>query len=799
MADQKYSVELDFVLSPQAKERIKAGVTTIQQEVQKAQQGGPTSQKVDESILKPWREELKKVGAEIDAFAEKRKKMTASTKTSIQQDVESIKGYLRELGISEQEIDSAIVEAENAWNQSTEKMIQDAKDLRRETRLISREIFILKDTAQDLDDRVVKPLLAIGTVITGSIVASAVSYINKMKESNEVTQDWRKTTLQIEQAQMRIGEVAARSLLPYYQKLSQVARDIAGFIERNPGVIEAGIKIGATALAIGTIGKAVTSGIRLYADLKMDIAADKNLLAAQLMLKASGQNLQAAGAGNISGGASGIAGILGKISAGLVGLTVGATIADRAFDAIEQRDVKFADYINTVKQAAALNAKAIGDWIGQNAPDPLGMRGRLGIDENLGNEWFKKIANALGLLKDNADEAADALNNIDMFSVANSPQRDAILNAYEDLLADEKALTEKYHSDRKNIVQDALQAELNENKKYTDQLRDITSDLTSGLSKLARDFANANAEAEIKFQQEYSNIVREGNEEIARIQNNLQEQLEKIERDHAEKRSDLLASRDAVGLLNEKRRYLDARNEAKNEASKEIKERREETARRLEELRVSYAQEKAERLREYQERVAELRAQAAERTRELQEQHRDELARIRLQRVERLKELDSQYKSERDRRYQYFLHQVRELDAALLGESNLRKMRQTQMLNDLDLFLSNYRNKWNTSMGSLSTPAPIKDAGGYVDKGLYRMAWDGQREFVMSGPTTKAAERIIGRQLNQDSLLSAMSGMGGMNATYVDQRKLEAPMSKEQIQVLRQAAIDALSQVIGGK
>jgi hypothetical protein len=68
----------------------------------------------------------------------------------------------------------------------------------------------------------------------------------------------------------------------------------------------------------------------------------------------------------------------------------------------------------------------------------------------------------------------------------------------------------------------------------------------------------------------------------------------------------------------------------------------------------------------------------------------------------------------------------------------------------------------------------IKDSGGYVDKGIYRMAWDSRREFVMSGSTTKAAERALGGSLSQDNLLAAIAMANGQNKSveYYDNRRM---------------------------
>jgi hypothetical protein len=78
------------------------------------------------------------------------------------------------------------------------------------------------------------------------------------------------------------------------------------------------------------------------------------------------------------------------------------------------------------------------------------------------------------------------------------------------------------------------------------------------------------------------------------------------------------------------------------------------------------------------------------------------------------------------------------------------------------------------------------------------MAANGQRQYVMGGNATRAAERIIGGQLNQDNLMRALSGIGaGRSGTYIDQRRIDRPVSRDDMALYKQGAVDALEEILG--
>lgn len=89
--------------------------------------------------------------------------------------------------------------------------------------------------------------------------------------------------------------------------------------------------------------------------------------------------------------------------------------------------------------------------------------------------------------------------------------------------------------------------------------------------------------------------------------------------------------------------------------------------------------------------------------------------------------------------------------------------------------------------------APSHDYSGYAYKGLYAMAQDGQREYVLSGAATKAAEQMVGGQLNQQALLSGLAGQRGNGMQYVDNASFSNVTVADMRRIRQQSRQEAIS------
>lgn len=185
-------------------------------------------------------------------------------------------------------------------------MRKEAAAINRLASLRAKELGDLKEKAAWIE-RGARPLFALGISSFTAITLLAKKYIDSTEESNEITQRWAAASQKVSDAQMRIGKIAAESVLPLYEKLASIAEKTADFVEKHPGVIEGGLKASIVAAGLGGIGLLVTKGITLYADYKMIAVGDMQLAAAKIMSDAASKQLAAATGGKVTGTATGAA------------------------------------------------------------------------------------------------------------------------------------------------------------------------------------------------------------------------------------------------------------------------------------------------------------------------------------------------------------------------------------------------------------------------------------------------------------------------------------------------------------
>lgn len=183
-------------------------------------------------------------------------------------------------------------------------MKKEAAAINRLASLRSKEIKELKERAQWIE-KGSKAVFAVGIAGITSITLLAKKYIDSTEESNEITKAWAASTQKVSDAQMRIGKIAAEAVLPIYEKLADLAGKTADFVEKHPGVLEAGLKASIVAAGLGGIGLLVSKGITLYADIKMIAVGDMQLVAAKLMSDAANKQLAAATGGKVNPFATG--------------------------------------------------------------------------------------------------------------------------------------------------------------------------------------------------------------------------------------------------------------------------------------------------------------------------------------------------------------------------------------------------------------------------------------------------------------------------------------------------------------
>lgn len=741
-----FDVLLKFSLDPEANSRVKAGVSTLNQELERIQR------------------EAAEVGKKYEESGEKVDK----TNKKIIQDLRN---------------QARVMRAEAA-------AITD--DLR------AAQVSILRDLSGRIGDISTKSLVA-GAAIVGGIFAEVNRYVKEAPEATRETRAWAAAMEDLGRSRARIDNVLLKESLPLLQQAARVAREASRFVERNPEIVSAALKTGTVLAGLGAIGTLVSKGIKLVADVKsialfsqqlaaaklQDLAADKQLAAAQMRAGQAASIPGGGGTGGALGAALPIAGVLAVNTAVTVGLT-------KQFDAIDKLLI---NRFGAIGKTVTTGLETI------LTPFFPGIRHLREIQRE--SPKIVELAKKIFGLGEQAKETSSAIEQATGV-LAGSEHEAEVVAAFSKWKEDDARLVQEAAAERAKIIEEGERTIADITKRYTKQVTDINKRFNESRSEIIRDYNSDSTRAEEDYQRARADAIRDGQERLDELARERQERLERLEREGADRLDELARSRDALGLVKEQRRLEQERQEEIQAQNRQAAQIRRDTEARLAELARSFAEEQAQRRAQFEQALKENEAQRQEELKQAAELQAEEIRQAREAQAQKLRELQEGLNAERIRRREVFIAQIRDLDAALLGETNLRRKHYNQTLIEAQAFFNNYRRiltGGSTSPFSSVTGTaggyPIRDAGGYVDRGVYRMAWDRAREFVMSGPSTKAAEKIVGGSLTQENLMRALTVGAARNVNYVDNRRMERPLSKDDRSSFQRMAEEALLFAIG--
>jgi len=626
-----------------------------------------------------------------------------------------------------------------------------------------------------------------GTALSGGIFLAAKNYIKDAEQSDRLTRQWAASTKEIEKAQERIGRIAAQAVLPTLEKAADIAEKVAGFVEQHPEIVQAAFNTGLFVAGFGALAIAVSKGIKLSADLAylatiptqltaaklQDAAANKQLAAAQLRLKDLGVPVPSK-AGSL------------LPAAGAIGGTIAANVAATVFIAKQLDEL---DKVLITKFGGI--AKNVSTVIETGLfPIVPALRPIRDIQRQLPQieEFIKKI---LGI----GDAAKKASDEISLTGLSGSVHESEIVGAFEKWKEDDARIVSEAAEQRVKIMANAEKAVSVETARNAARVASINTAAAKRAEAISSNFLKADTKAETSYQEQRAKIIRDGGKEVRRIEDDHQERLRKLTLEHSERVEDLTASRDALGLAKEARRFNQAKAEENRSTREEIAKRREDLAVRLQELDRENQVEQAQRLAQFQQALQENEAQRKEELKQAAIAHTEELKQIRAAKAQQLRELQESLNAERIRRREVFIAQVRDLDASLLGERGLKQRRYAEMLTDVDKFLQEYRKKLSTM--------PVGGAGfasgGYASGPI--VTGEQGYEFVMSHRATRAAEKIIGGGLTQDAMLNALvrgaANGGSRTITLNDQRRINASVPLSERRALVRDTVEAIRQEFG--
>jgi hypothetical protein len=613
-------------------------------------------------------------------------------------------------------------------------------------------------------------IFAGGAALTGGIFAVAQNYVKNAEEATLVTRAWVAETEALQRSGAKVGAVFAQEALPLLTKAAQVAEKAANFIEKHPEIIQAALKFGVAAATVGAISTAVTKGIKITADAAY-IAATANVLLGGKLVNQGGDKMLAAAAGK--------GGLLGKALSGVgfAGLGVGALgtiagfgLAGTAGAAGAQRGLR--------TQFGDDAARLFGTLTSILSAGIPGLHGlfRAGSDLERGFHELEPILNKFGIDVGGAGEKAKkGVSGTTSFGGGLSAD---VVDAYTQFREASIQAEKDFQSTRLGIIKDANLSAIAAWRGFRDSVKQINASFDKQILTITRDARETEIKAEQDYARQRSQVIRDAGIEIQRIEEDLQERLRQIALDSDARIEDLAFARDALGIIQERRRREQAEEEAVRAANIEIGRRRQDLALRLSDMAEEYNIERARRREEFEQKLKEAEEQRQEELKKAQEARDEELKRIRENKAQRLQELNAQYREELLRLREAFISKIRDLDASLLGEQTLRRNYYAQMLADAQQFLQDYR-------GALSG-----GASGGSSSGIGTITGSSGRSSTSTSTTTRAADQVISDRLTQQSAMMAVAAARTM--TLNDSRRFSGEYTNSMRRAVRQDTIEIL-------
>jgi hypothetical protein len=591
-------------------------------------------------------------------------------------------------------------------------------------------------------------LQRIGTALTRTsqnVIGLATSYARGQPEE-AAAKRWADQMKRIEESQVRIGRALSTQLLPFLKQAADLMQSAADFAEKHPEAVKA--------VAALTIGGAITGKIL-------------TAVAAPFYLGASGLRVfgglgGAAAAGGTTGGIG--AALAGAVPVlGAVTLSVLAAIGAKGLYEKLKQPEQPGGFGGMLKEAGK-GAITIGGMVGVGVGALLD---KLGILDD-GASTAAKLTNWLVKSIDDLGESADQTAP----KIAKVLDPEAI-QAYIDYRKADARAEQEYSAERSDIVTKTAQERNAIEARFGAERTKLTADFARAAAQAleefnfdqarqARDFAQSESQTEADYYAERTEALKGYQQDVRRAEEDHQREMQKLRAEHEQRIEDLVASRDALGIVREMRSYERQRTQAEKEHTVEMQRMKADAADRLRQMESQFTRERARRLAEFEQKQADQKEdfdrqqeQQLEaykvRLAEIEGEQREELQKLQQKGADQLRELDSQYREERQRRRNAFIDQLRDLDVF-----------QGQMKTAYETYYADLSRQFEDFVANLEALGPeavgSKQAGGYVQSGLWRLH---AGEFVLNPQTTRRAERFVGGRLTQGALIGSLAQAGG--------------------------------------
>ncbi len=614
---------------------------------------GTDAAKAEAELLK-----LQKRFSQLGQRAETLRKELDVFKTT-KQDSQAL---LKELGAVEQEMNAVSRAARNAQSEmkGMSKVSQDIRD----------NLYNLRDIGQKISQAGAF-VGNIGRSITNPLISAAGAAMQN-DPYGETTLRWKSAQDEIEKSYLRIGAVAADTLLPAIEASAGLVKNIADFVEKNPELVKAALMLGGGLTVAG-------KGLETAGSLAMILGSLKNL---GLFGGATGTAATTAAGGTLAMGGT----ILGGVGLGFAG-----------YEALAQSEWGKKQGLANLGQYASVAAYGAGSLFG----------------EDTANKWFKWMGEMTGVIEKQADAAE---KNTQAQEPVTQAQLDAF-SAWEDAQTKRKDFEKTYEEQRTEIVSDFASRRAEIEQSYEAQRNQLISQYAEQRAKAIADFSRSERRAEQDYYRQRQQAAARHGVDMQRMEQDHQREMLKMTRDHNRRARDLVDERDALGLVREQESYEDQRREAEDQYHIEASRKNQDYAAQMRDMESNFALQRQTRLEDFQRQLADMQKQNQDRLAQLDANHALEVQKLAEQEKARLEQYDKNYEAE--------LKQLEAAEAARLVSLRNLALNDQSALQQAGMAMTARYRAWlqQLAQGSFQTrtqaPMPIprgaRAEGGWVN------------------------------------------------------------------------------------
>jgi hypothetical protein len=539
-----------------------------------------------------------------------------------------------------------------------------------------------------------------GGLLTAGITADANNYVKTVGAINEGNAQWLMYENQIKNANLQIGETARDAILPTMKNTADLLERIAGIVKSNPWMIQGALTVGGIMLAIGATLVVVSELARAVGDMGL------------LLTKAGMLKTAAGGGAELAG-----AGIPAGIGLAVLGLATEGAVLINVFEQMLQK-------FGATKDEAIAIGNVVGQMLGPAAPWL-----------QFGAVWADVTNELPGFVKQLQDLAKTFGINIPGITAPTTPAGSPVTAQEVDaFIAFQKQIndaTNNYEGQRADAIKQYEQQIKDVTAQYESQRADLIANYEEQVARSNRDFSEQQGRSARDFQESQDKALRNYNEQVAKSERDFREsqakatkqhQLEmaQLEQQHNQRMSDLVAARDALGLIKEKTSYdlqVQQKNQTFNQQRADALQQHQQQLddqhaafkQQQSDAQAAYDQQRADAQAAHAQQMADMAQNEAQQLAKMDEAHKLEMIKLDQQERDKLLKLGQAYQKQIEQIQSAFIDRLRALDAFILGDSRAYTKYLEDEAQQFQQWLNNFKSQAGSQLrgvgGGVGVPA----------------------------------------------------------------------------------------------